>query len=141
MLKDENSFNSLPNEIEQEINNDEFQSAKEVKQEDINLSNQNLEGYRSSEDSKKKTKKSKFLKFGNFIYKIIVEKSVNKRRKKHELNSEKYICSQCKRVYYSYAALYVHIRRKHNLTLQEIKENFCNKFTIYFFSLINSQYI
>jgi len=57
---------------------------------------------------------------------IHLEKLINKRRKKHELNSEKYICSQCKRIYYSYAALYVHIRRKHNLTLQEIKENFCN---------------
>jgi hypothetical protein len=51
------------------------------------------------------------------------------RRSKHDLKGRDYLCSMCWKSYLSYAAMYVHLKKKHNINIDGLKTGY-SKFRV-----------
>jgi len=55
------------------------------------------------------------------------DEKAQQRRSKHDLKGRDYLCAQCWKSYLSYAAMYVHLKKKHNITIDELKTSYLKR--------------
>lgn len=65
-----------------------------------------------------------FINFLIFLKIYFLDNKLGNRRSKHDLKGRDYLCSLCWKSYLSYAAMYVHLKKKHNVSVDDLKTSY-----------------